>query len=41
MILRTAEYLPAGSWQMIVACLTLLGGIVLTLASQRGEQQAA
>ncbi len=38
MILRTLEYLPASPWRIVIACLTLAGGIVVTLLSQRGEK---
>ncbi len=38
MISRTLEYLPANFWQIVIACLTLIGGIVVTLLSQRGEK---
>lgn len=41
MILRTAEYLPANAWRIAIACLTLIGGIAVTLVSQRSEQKAA
>jgi putative membrane protein len=41
MILRTMEYLPANAWRIVIACLTLVGGIVVTLLSQRGEKTSA
>jgi putative membrane protein len=41
MVLRTLEYLPVSPWRIVIACLTLIGGIVLTLISQRGEEPTA
>jgi len=41
MIIRTMEYLPASAWRIAIACLTLIGGIAMTLISQRGEPTPA
>ncbi len=37
LVLRMTAYLPVPAWQIVVACATLAGGVLLTLATQRSE----